>query len=125
MKKYILKMNEKERDILISLLYKNAADDYGHFIHNFISANLSSSPIDKLAEIFRRNDLFLAEDYTLVAACYEYGYICVTEKAQKAGVKPIKITCEVLEAQNRRIDKHLHDLFVKEMQAKAEGGKLS
>lgn len=114
MEKYIRKMNEKERDTFISLLYRNAADDYGHFIHNFISANLSLSPIDKLAEIFRRNDLFLAEDYTLVAACYKYGYICTTGKAQKAGIKPIKMTCEVLEAQNCRIGKYLHDLYMKE-----------
>lgn len=120
MEKYIRKMNKKERDIFVSLLYRNAADDYGHFIHNFISANLSLSPIDKLAEIFRRNDLFLAEDYTLVAACYKYGYICTTGKAQKAGIKPIKMTCEVLEAQNRRIGKYLHDLYMKGILEKKE-----
>lgn len=121
MEKYIRKMNEKERDIFVSLLYRNAADDYGHFMHDAIAKVLSLSPIDKLAEIFRKNDLFLAEDYTLVAACYEYGYICVVEKAQKADIKPIKITCEVLEAQNRRIDKYLRQLWEK---AQKEG-KLS
>ena len=121
MEKYVLKMNEKERDILVFLLYKNAVDDYGHFMHNSISKVLSISPIDKLAEIFRKNNLFLAEDYTLVAACYEYNYICVSGKAQKAGIKPIKMTFEVMEAQNRRIDKYLRQLREK---AQKEG-KLS
>lgn len=121
MEKYVLRMNKNERDILVSLLYKNAANDYGHFMHNCIAKVLSFSPIDKLAEIFRKNDLFLAEDYTLVAACYEYGYICVAEKAQKADIKPIKMTFEIMEAQNYRIDKYLRQLWEKEKQ----GGNLS